>query len=679
MAHTQPVDADVLLKDQLKWFGGMIRNMKKRKDAIIFLNPVDPVLLNIPTYFTVIKHPMDISTIEKKLTIRAYKSIADIKADFNTMFNNCYTFNGPEAAVSNMARSLQRWYTKELEKLPLTPRPPQDRRKKSLVSLGFDFVLEEQDFLLLRSCPDGVSLTNVCPPMIFFFCSFSPCAFVRLSKQTREILGLDGRPKRESQPPSRENGTDSKKPIKKTSAEIKFCHSVHRELVNRKYIPANLPFLQPVDPIALGIPQYRTIITRPMDLSTIKKKLDANEYPNAAAFEADVRLMLNNCFTFNPPGSEVYNLGKRLEEIFVTKWAEKANFLYQHGEGAPRPPKPKPTPPAPVVAAPSTSQPRPAPSAPQIISQPPVHVAPQLPPPAKVEQRPPVYAPVDDTDSSDDEDDDARHIQMLKTQIQLLQTQLQMFIEKRNKKRKRRGLSTTMPAAPVVSADHPVAAAPDQKPAPVPPVASYNATKTAPLTQTSPAAAAAAGATTPGASASTAPAKPKAPRPRPSGPPKERKRPAAKRPRSSSATPATASVAAAGSVVPQASATVVSDNEAPEITFEQKRELSEKIGYLPQDRLQTVFQIIQVSLCLILQICMAFVFSEKITGGCLLCACFCRQATGEEEIELDIDSLPKNVLWTLYKFVRENTADITSAVPVPETTQAAPPAARNGN
>ena len=38
------------------------------------------------------------------------------------------------------------------------------------------------------------------------------------------------------------------------------------------------PFLHPVDPIALGIPDYLQIITQPMDLSTIENKLKNNDY-----------------------------------------------------------------------------------------------------------------------------------------------------------------------------------------------------------------------------------------------------------------------------------------------------------------------------------------------------------------------------------------------------------------
>ena len=42
-----------------------------------------------------------------------------------------------------------------------------------------------------------------------------------------------------------------------------------------KYDPESLPFRQPVDPIGLQIPDYFDIIKNPIDLSTIKKKLDS--------------------------------------------------------------------------------------------------------------------------------------------------------------------------------------------------------------------------------------------------------------------------------------------------------------------------------------------------------------------------------------------------------------------
>src|SRR5436309_6335713 len=38
-----------------------------------FLQPVDPVALNVPTYFQVIQQPMDLSVIQRKLASGVYK------------------------------------------------------------------------------------------------------------------------------------------------------------------------------------------------------------------------------------------------------------------------------------------------------------------------------------------------------------------------------------------------------------------------------------------------------------------------------------------------------------------------------------------------------------------------------------------------------------------------------
>jgi hypothetical protein len=46
---------------------GIVRQLKKLKDVIPFLHPVDPVPLNIPHYFNIIKCPMDFETVKRKL------------------------------------------------------------------------------------------------------------------------------------------------------------------------------------------------------------------------------------------------------------------------------------------------------------------------------------------------------------------------------------------------------------------------------------------------------------------------------------------------------------------------------------------------------------------------------------------------------------------------------------
>ncbi|KAJ3274080.1 hypothetical protein HDV01_003573 [Terramyces sp. JEL0728] len=64
-------------------------------------------------------------------------------------------------------------------------------------------------------------------------------------------------------------------------------------------------FKTPVDPVALNLPTYTTIVKTPMDLGTVKKKLDNDEYATEEDFATDVRLTFGNSLLFNPAGSQV--------------------------------------------------------------------------------------------------------------------------------------------------------------------------------------------------------------------------------------------------------------------------------------------------------------------------------------------------------------------------------------
>jgi len=94
-------------------------------------------------------------------------------------------------------------------------------------------------------------------------------------------------------------------------------------MLKKKYTNINIPFLEPVDPIALGVPDYYNVITNPMDLSTLRKKLESGEYETADQFEHDCRLIFSNCYTYNHPDSEVYKMGQSHEEVFNNKWKHR--------------------------------------------------------------------------------------------------------------------------------------------------------------------------------------------------------------------------------------------------------------------------------------------------------------------------------------------------------------------
>ncbi|XP_063635647.1 histone acetyltransferase p300-like [Cydia splendana] len=76
------------------------------------------------------------------------------------------------------------------------------------------------------------------------------------------------------------------------------------------------PFRQPVDAQALGIPDYFDIVTKPIDLSTIKMKLDRGEYKDPWEYVDDVWLMFDNAWLYNRKNSRVYRYCTKLSEVF---------------------------------------------------------------------------------------------------------------------------------------------------------------------------------------------------------------------------------------------------------------------------------------------------------------------------------------------------------------------------
>ncbi|XP_073409623.1 CREB-binding protein isoform X2 [Dendrobates tinctorius] len=80
--------------------------------------------------------------------------------------------------------------------------------------------------------------------------------------------------------------------------------------------PESLPFRQPVDPQLLGIPDYFDIVKNPMDLSTIKRKLDTGQYQEPWQYVDDVWLMFNNAWLYNRKTSRVYKYCTKLAEVF---------------------------------------------------------------------------------------------------------------------------------------------------------------------------------------------------------------------------------------------------------------------------------------------------------------------------------------------------------------------------
>uniref|UniRef100_A0A5B6ZVQ1 Putative transcription factor GTE10 n=1 Tax=Davidia involucrata TaxID=16924 RepID=A0A5B6ZVQ1_DAVIN len=76
----------------------------------VFNTPVDVVKLNIPDYFNVIKHPMDLGTVKSKLLSGEYFSPTGFAADVRLTFSNAMTYNLTGSDVHVMAETLSKYF-----------------------------------------------------------------------------------------------------------------------------------------------------------------------------------------------------------------------------------------------------------------------------------------------------------------------------------------------------------------------------------------------------------------------------------------------------------------------------------------------------------------------------------------------------------------------------------------
>lgn len=89
----------------------------KKGFAVYFKEAVDPIMLNIPDYPKVVKHPMDLGTVKSNLKNSEYLSPAEFISDVRMIFRNAYVYNKGGTDVWNSAEKLSRVFETELVRL----------------------------------------------------------------------------------------------------------------------------------------------------------------------------------------------------------------------------------------------------------------------------------------------------------------------------------------------------------------------------------------------------------------------------------------------------------------------------------------------------------------------------------------------------------------------------------
>eukprot|EP00092_Neocalanus_flemingeri_P068100 GFUD01083168.1.p1 GENE.GFUD01083168.1~~GFUD01083168.1.p1 ORF type:complete len:2042 (+),score=445.04 GFUD01083168.1:252-6377(+) len=124
----------------------------------------------------------------------------------------------------------------------------------------------------------------------------------------------------ESLPETLKNNKKKNSRSSKIDKDLSICHTLLSELGGHEDC---WPFLTPVN--TKQFPTYKKIIRIPMDISTIRKKLNDGMYKLRDEFREDVNHIFGNCEIFNEDDSPVGKSGHNMKVFFGSRWAELTN------------------------------------------------------------------------------------------------------------------------------------------------------------------------------------------------------------------------------------------------------------------------------------------------------------------------------------------------------------------
>ena len=152
--------------------------------------------------------------------------------------------------------------------------------------------------------------------------------------------------------------------------ECNACKTALRQIMKHRDAGA---FFDPVDWEALGLDDYPTIVTQPMDLSTVQSRLEAGAYAGptlALDVAADIALIWSNALLYNPEGNWVSEAALAMQAVAEAKLAPIVAAARARNEPTP-PPAPDSAPDitsdppaeadAPLAATPASAAPEGAP------------------------------------------------------------------------------------------------------------------------------------------------------------------------------------------------------------------------------------------------------------------------------------------------------------------------------
>jgi len=307
----------------------IVKNQARKLPGANFKGPVSKLWPQFAeAYYAKVSNPTDLAAIEQKLTRGEYASLAAFEADVNLLADNALLFNGAEHDITKGGFQLRDAILSKVATIPSAPASaPKSAKKAAKKAAPVTEPARRQS--RTAATPQATAPVQTFP--------LDPDTNMPVIRRDSN-LGEGARPKREIHPPNRElTYTTSKPKNRKLSTELKFCEQLLAEVVKNKYQMFMNVFMQPVDPIALQIPHYTSIIKHPMDISTVQRKMEQGAYTTAGKFATDMKLIYENCLKFNPEGNPVRQCGIQFKQLFQEQWAKKDQYIADNDRAAQSP------------------------------------------------------------------------------------------------------------------------------------------------------------------------------------------------------------------------------------------------------------------------------------------------------------------------------------------------------
>jgi len=291
---------------------GKISFSKGLDEALNFLTAVDTnqvfstrVTDDVaPGYSQIIKNPMDLSKMKKKLN--RYSSLDEFDSDVILMFDNCTRYNGKGSEYSNLAIDLKAKWSKMKESLKNRINYELNDQAVIISSQGSGDAPKMKLVLTIKK--------DVPPPPA--------------PKETKVLAAIPTMPIRNKDLPEATTTFSIQADMTKKQAirsAIEFSWFYLVDLDDKGF------FSCPVtDSIAPG---YSRVIENPMDLSVIRVKIDRKAYKTLELFDNDVQLMLRNCFTYNNDMSQIYKVTLAFKDTWDAQLIAIKKVLGPHAAG----------------------------------------------------------------------------------------------------------------------------------------------------------------------------------------------------------------------------------------------------------------------------------------------------------------------------------------------------------